>query len=234
MLRVATLPALRTGKFGNAFWFLFIFTSEAPEWVPWKTLCYMALCLPDARDYRRCNLPASLVSYPTGSDSSDCSEKRPKLSSPEGIRTRVRRAEIRGLNHYTIRAGFLIIILMIIILCNIHCLKLYKIVNICIFMDVWSKQSLSFRRYMWTMVWGTKSPAASASVPRQFERQWGGGSCELWTTIRRYHLISNQFSHLKYVATVFIIDSTSSTHSLFQCNWYSLHHFVFNRVLEHK
>ena len=64
------------------------------------------LCLPDARDYRRCNLPASLVSYPTGSDSSDCSEKRPKLSSPEGIRTRVRRAEIRGLNHYTKRAGF--------------------------------------------------------------------------------------------------------------------------------
>ena len=36
MLRVATLPALRTGKFGNAFWFLFIFTivkhqSECPE-----------------------------------------------------------------------------------------------------------------------------------------------------------------------------------------------------------
>ena len=45
------------------------------------------------------NLPAA--------DSSDCSERRPKLSSLEGIRTRVRRAEIRGLNHYTKRAGFL-------------------------------------------------------------------------------------------------------------------------------
>ena len=29
--RLATLPAQRTGKLGNAFWFLFTFTSEAPR-----------------------------------------------------------------------------------------------------------------------------------------------------------------------------------------------------------
>ena len=87
------------------------------------------LCLPDARDYRRCNLPASHGGLPhqvfpvifvsqtlgiTGdanlpaSDSSDCSEKRPKLSSPEGIRTRVRRAESRDLTIYATGTRYLI------------------------------------------------------------------------------------------------------------------------------
>ena len=57
------------------------------------------------QDYRRCNLPASQVSKPTNGLFQIALKKGPKLSSPEGIRTRDRRAEIRGLNHYTKRAG---------------------------------------------------------------------------------------------------------------------------------
>ena len=43
------------------------------------------LCLPDARDYRRCNLPASQVSKPTNGLFQIALKKRPKLSSPAGI-----------------------------------------------------------------------------------------------------------------------------------------------------
>ena len=42
------------------------------------------LCLPDARDYRRCNLPASQVSKPTNGLFQIALKKRPKFFLPGG------------------------------------------------------------------------------------------------------------------------------------------------------